>query len=131
VIAGTQVVPKESNEWQRRPAADVFGLYAARHQRPASTADESVSDTTDHGDGDDAERRVDRALHEFVRRHATREGYGGWKSVYRRFATRNTQHATRNTQHATRNTQHATRNTQHATRNTQHATMTVVLGQVA
>lgn len=78
------VVPKESNEWQRRPAADVFGLYAARHQRPASTADESVSDTTDHGDGDDAERRVDRALHEFVRRHATREGYGGWKSVYRR-----------------------------------------------
>lgn len=87
--AGAQVVPKESNEWQRCPAADVFGLYAARHQRPASTADESVGDTADHGDGEGAERRVDRALHEFVRRHATREGYGGWKSVYKRHETCN------------------------------------------
>jgi hypothetical protein len=105
------VVPKESNEWQRCPAADVFGLYAARHQRPASTANESVDGITDHGDGDGAERRVDRALHEFVRRHATREGYGGWKSVYKRHET-----------------QHAARGTRHDTR---HATMADDLGQAA
>jgi len=110
-------VPEETNEWRELSADDVFTTFSARlaSEAPPSAHATAGGRDDDHEDDHD----MARALCEFAQRHATRQGYGGWKHAYLRF-----DHRTR-THHRTR-----TRTTAHAPPHTHTHTPQIVIGGV-
>jgi hypothetical protein len=104
-------VPEETNEWRELNADEVFTAFSARLASEAPPSAHSTAGGRDDDHEDDPD--MARALCEFAQRHATRQGYGGWKHAYLRFdhrtRTRTTAHAPPHTHHRTR-----TRITAHA-----------------
>lgn len=80
--AGGQFVPEQANAWLEHPISDLFARFSLSSERESEGK---------NGESDDEDENEDgighaAALREFVRSHATRDGYGGWKQAYRRYA---------------------------------------------
>lgn len=80
--AGGQCVPEQANAWLENPISDLFARFSLSSERESEGK---------NGESDDEDENEDgighaAALREFVRLHATRDGYGGWKQAYRRYA---------------------------------------------
>lgn len=78
--AGGQSVPERANAWLEHPISDLFARFSLRSERESEGENGESDDEDEDGIGHAA------ALREFVRSHATRDGYGGWKQAYRRYA---------------------------------------------
>jgi hypothetical protein len=69
-------VPEEINEWLHHPITDIYARYPSRPTPSCRGEPEERDGSTDwHAS----------ALQDFVKRHDTSQGYGGWKQAYRRF----------------------------------------------
>lgn len=71
-------VPERANAWLEHPISDLFARFSLRSERESEGENGESDDEDEDGIGHAA------ALREFVRSHATRDGYGGWKQAYRR-----------------------------------------------
>lgn len=69
-----QSIPERTNEWRNYPLGEVFSRFAARL--------ESVNEITPDDAGVRNEN-IESNLNDFVKAHATEEGYGGWKAAYK------------------------------------------------
>jgi hypothetical protein len=106
LVGGPQVVPRERNEWLEHPISDLFARFSLNSDGSQCHSDEAsktqatavARDSEAGGDGedddyedDDGEDEVSKhvnGLQAFVRSHATRDGYGGWKRAYQRCTDR-------------------------------------------
>jgi hypothetical protein len=88
LAGGAQSVPEERNEWLEHSITDLFARFSlsCRSDDARRTAAAAAGSDADGDDDDDSEAEADHAnkLMGFVRSHATRDGYGGWKEAYHR-----------------------------------------------
>ncbi len=75
-------MPEEANAWLEHPISDLFARFSLSSEREG----EGKNGESDDEDEDEDGIGHAAALREFVRSHATRDGYGGWKQAYRRYA---------------------------------------------